>query len=150
MTTTKDQEALDAAALLTQTLRHSIGPAIALAQAVIEGRAKDAQIDAFAGHLARSERTVEALYELLVYGMGAASPAPPVHRDELPLHLCDTPATRALLEALRAAKAAAKEVDRERGWVDEDMECIGFTPMLTGMTISLEREVVGAKGGGRE
>ncbi|MBC8101532.1 MAG: hypothetical protein H7Z41_02955, partial [Cytophagales bacterium] len=63
-----------------------------------------------------------------------------------PLALLDTPATRALLEALEAAAAAGAAVDRERGWIDADGRAVGFGETLDGMAEQLRAEVIGPTG----
>ena len=87
---------------------------------------------------------------LLINTLGARRPGLRVSRDNLPLELLSTPATRALVEALEAAWVIACQVDAERGWVDEDGEAIGWGETLGGMLLGLRREVYGAKGRGLE
>lgn len=86
----------------------------------------------------------------LLLAMGASRPGVAVARDSTPLHLLDTPATRALLAALEAAREAGAEVDRERGWVDASGEPIGFGEQLGAMALQLRTEIMGPVGSGLE
>jgi len=61
----------------------------------------------------------------------------------IPLHLLDTPATRALMDALEAATLAAEAVDRERGNVHPDGTPSGFAETIGGMALGLRTEVFG-------
>lgn len=86
-----------------------------------------------------------ALRRLLA--LGAAHPGRGLAAVErLPLHLLDTPASRAFLSALEAAAEAGAELDRERGWVDADGEAIGHGETLTGMALAMRTEIFGPSG----
>ena len=83
-----------------------------------------------------AESCVQALQRLQNAGArlpGITGQAAPT----VPLHLLDTPATRALLAALEAATVAAEAVDRERG------NTVNFSETLEGMALGLRTEIFG-------
>ena len=91
----------------------------------------------------------DALQRLLALGADLSRPGFVPARDQLPLHLLDTPASRRLLASLEAAAEAAAEVDRERGWVHEGEPC-GYGETLQGLAATVRQEVEGPRGSGRE
>ncbi len=146
-TQTLDQEALDHAARCVQTIQQSLGPALALASQLYKhGTLPADQSSRMAEHLARGVEASGAAYQSLVYGLGAQSPGLRTPREDLRLDQLDTPATRALLEALQTALVLAAQVDVERGWVDEEGECIGWAETIGGWELGLRREIHGAMG----
>ncbi len=68
---------------------------------------------------------------------------------EVPLHLLDTPATNRLLCALVSAIDAARDVDRERGWLQNGQPC-GWTDTIGDLCQKLQIEIHGPSGGERE
>jgi hypothetical protein len=64
----------------------------------------------------------------------------------VPLHLLSTDAGRNLLAALETAAKAAEAVDRERGWIDEDGDPIGYAEPLQMIAIKVRGEINGPKG----
>jgi hypothetical protein len=100
--------------------------------------------EAFEQMKAAGQAADDALRRLVA--LGANRPGTPVAADVVPLHLLDTPATRRLLSSLEAAVAAAAEVDRERGWVDDAGEPTGWGETLAALTLTLGREVYGPQG----
>ena len=60
----------------------------------------------------------------------------------VPLHLLDSPATRRLLEALRAAEHAAAAVDTERGWLRDGEPC-GYTDAVAALARPVALDVHG-------
>lgn len=148
--TTLDQETLDHAARAQQTIQHGIGRALPLVQRVAEGIAKPGELDTCVALLLEALKAAESTQQALVYALGAANPGLRVARDTLRLDQLDTQATRLLLACLRDTVRAAHLLDKERGWVDEDGEGIGWTETVAGWELGLRREVQGAEGGGRE
>ncbi len=148
--TTEEQEALDAAARQVQGVQHDLGRALPLVQRLIEGRYDYQEQERMSKHLADAFRGAEAAQETLVRGLGATSPGLRVGRDSLRLDQLSTDASRTLLAMLQECLLLAQELDRERGWVDEQGECIGWTETIGAWELGLRREVEGAKGSGRE
>lgn len=64
-------------------------------------------------------------------------------RSRVSLHLLDTPATRQLVAALEAATLAARAVDIERGWVDEEGRPCGIGETLGALYLEWRVEVEG-------
>lgn len=150
MSTTKtlDQEALDHAARCVQTIQQSLGPALALASQLYKhgGTLPAEQTTRMSEYLARGVEASGAAYQSLVYGLGAQSPGLRTAREALRLDQLATPKAQRLLHALHEATLAAQDLDEERGWVDEDGECIGWHETLAGLELGLRREVHGTKG----
>ena len=102
--------------------------------------------------LERTEAAAQAAYDAardaltLLLASGVERPGKPVQRDTVPLALLNTHATRDLLAALEVARAAARRVDRERGWIDEDGVGTGFEESLAAQHLLLSREVLGPTG----
>lgn len=86
----------------------------------------------------------QALKRLLA--LGASRPGGSVARDTLPLELLDTPAARRYLAALEAAAEAGAELDKERGWIDENGEPVGHGETIAGLALEMRREVFGPMG----
>ena len=136
-----DQELLDTAARLTSLLH--LGALAGVS-------------DAMAGRVARVEartRTVaihaQQIGELLG-SLGAKKPVGVPEGFEVPIDKLDTPAMRALLDALEVAALASRAVDEERGWVDGDGKPCGFYERFSAEHLLLRREIFGAAGEGRE
>lgn len=68
--------------------------------------------------------------------------------EPVPLHQLDTPANRRLCRALREAFEAAVEVDRERGFTDEDPEDGPSALPIAELLVKVEQEVYGPSGKG--
>ena len=102
--------------------------------------------------LERTEAAAQAAYDAardaltLLLANGVERPGKPVQRDTVVLALLNTHATRDLLAALEVARAAARRVDRERGWIDEDGVGTGFEESLAAQCLLLSREVLGPIG----
>ncbi len=115
-------------------------------------RAEHFSTEALARNLDLAEGSAQAAYEAannaltLLLACGAARPGKPIQRDAVPLEFLDTPATRELLAALEAARALARRVDRERGWIDADGVGVGFEESLAAQHLLLEWEVLGPRG----
>jgi len=139
---TTDQDALDTAARTLHMAKRATQEALACV-------ATD-QLEETEALLREASQRQQTALGLLVDVLGAKRPGLSVSRDALPLEMLNTPATRAYLAALEEATRAAEAVDRERGWIDEDGECIGFGETLAGMVLGLRREVFGARGRGME
>jgi hypothetical protein len=135
-----DQEMLDTAARLTSHLELGV---------------KRATLDLMAGREAVAQtRTRQAATHAaqvcgLLDSLGARKPVG-VPDFEVPIDKLDTPATRALLDALEVAAVASRAVDEERGWVDEDGKPCGFYERFSAEHLLLKREIFGAAGEGRE
>lgn len=91
-----------------------------------------------------AQESAEAARQLLL-AMGAQL-GPDAPRAEVPLELLDTPATRGMLEALAELVRAAEAVDRERGWVDDDMRPIGYAERYGADLVAFRAEVLGPQG----
>jgi len=112
------------------------------------------QTDSFESDLAleRTEAAAQAAYDAardaltLLLANGVERPGKPVQRDTVALALLNTHAIRDLLAALEVARVAARRVDRERGWIDEDGVGTGFEESLAAQHLLLSREVLGPIG----
>lgn len=139
---TTDQDALDTAARALHGAKRATQEALACLATDQPKEAEELLREAL-------ERQQSAL-TLLVDALGAKRPSSNRERDQVPLGLLSTPASRDLVKALEAAFAKAAQVDTERGWIDADGEPIGFGELLGGILMGLSREVYGARGRGLE
>jgi len=89
----------------------------------------------------QAESVLAALRALGIYS-GQEHPA----RRAVPLERLRTPATEALVEPLGAAVDAAREVDIERGWVDEEGRPCGVAETLGAIYLEWSQEVTGPAG----
>jgi hypothetical protein len=139
-----DQEMLDTAARLTSLLHlrtmRMIGAPRKDSEALCLAKEQDARCAA---------KLAEQVGELLD-SLGAKKPVGVPQFEEVPLDKLDTPATRALLDALEVAALASRAVDEERGWVDGDGKPCGFYERFSAEHLLLRREIFGAAGEGRE
>jgi hypothetical protein len=143
-----DQEALDHTARCLQTIQHSAGAMGAIMHQL--GQTAAGESVRIAEHYARIVEASGSAYQSVVYGLQATPPGLQVSRDSLRLDQLSTPASQHLLYCLQQALLAARAVDRERGWVDEDGHGIGWAETIGGWELGLRREVEGAPGAGRE
>jgi hypothetical protein len=138
-----DQEMLDSAARLTSLLH------LRAMQTQTCFRVASPQTLENGEHNARhAAKLAEQVGELLD-SLGAKKPVG-VPDFEVPIDKLDTPAMRALLDALEVAALASRAVDEERGWVDGDGKPCGFYERFSAEHLLLRREIFGAAGEGRE
>jgi hypothetical protein len=142
-----EQEQLNQAAAIVRRAMLQAGAALSL---VTNAHRLDGE--ALRSTLAEVKQQAEGAFEggkhglSLLQSMGAtltgkaAMPAP------VPLSKLSTPAGRELLDLLAQAERAAQAVDRERGWIDEDGQGIGYAESLQMMAIQLRRDVEAPKG----
>jgi hypothetical protein len=138
------QEDLDQLAALVSNAGNAAGfSALAAAYIFRTGDATRAR-EAYERAKEARDTADQALKRLLA--LGASRPGGQVARDTLPLELLDTPAARRYLAALEAAAEAGAELDRERGWLDENGEPVGHGETLAGLALEMRREVYGPEG----
>lgn len=82
----------------------------------------------------------------LLQSMGARLTGKAGVPSPVPLSKLSTDAGRRLLIALEAAEAAALDLDRERGWIDEDGDSTGYAESLQMMALQLRQDVEGPAG----
>lgn len=131
---TRTADMLDQAALAAR------GAARSADRATIEILRGD---DQAAGMFTRQAKEHALSAERLLIAAGAARPSGTGLRDSVSLHLLDTPATRQLVAALEAATLAARAVDMERGWVDEEGRPCGIGETLGALYLEWRVEVEG-------
>lgn len=137
MTTPTDAEALYSLARTVHAAMRASAEATAYLAANMPEEAQERTREA-------KRQAESALAALRALGIYSAEEHPA--RRSVPLEMLKTPATVALVEALGAAVDAARAVDIERGWVDEEGRPCGVAETLGAIRLEWAREVMGAAG----
>jgi hypothetical protein len=142
-----DQDQLDQAAGIVRRVSMQVGGALSLVTNAhrLEGEALRSTLAEVTEQAEGAFEDSKNAYRLLT-AMGAHVSDRATIAAVVPLHLLSTDAGRNLLLALEAATEAAKAVDRERGWIDEDGEAIGYAETIGGIAIKLRGEISGPAG----
>lgn len=136
MTATETEALASVAHCILESARAS-GTATAL---LLGGDTQEAQEST--RQASRSSQAALGLLRSIGVYTGQEHPA----RARVPLALLDTPATRTLVAALEAATLAARAVDLERGWVDEEGRPCGIGETLGALYLEWRVEVEGPAG----
>ncbi|MES2462251.1 MAG: hypothetical protein V4671_16820 [Armatimonadota bacterium] len=142
-----NQDQLDQAAAIVRRVTIHSGAAQGLAVNAhrLEGETLRSTLAEVTEQARSANEASQNLFRLLT-SMGAKLPGKAGMVGFVPLHMLSTDAGRTLLAALETATKAAEAVDRERGWVDEDGEPIGYAETLQMIALKVRQDVEAPKG----